>query len=58
MVNPKRQCNYSTAMKASTAVVKKGPNKCLRCGQEGALKDLAFILSLFSVFQIGGDGGS
>ena len=55
MVNPKRHCNYSIAVKGSTAVVREGPNECLRCDQEGAL-----TLSFFSVFQIlgGGQGGS
>lgn len=53
VVNPKKHCNYTTAVKGSTAVVREGPNECFRCGQERALKDLAFILSFFSLFQIG-----
>lgn len=57
VVNPKKHCNYSTAVKGSTAVVSEGRNECLRCGQERALKDLAFILSFFSLFQIGGGAG-
>lgn len=56
VVNPKKHCNYSTAVKGSTAVVREGLNECLRCGQERALRDLAFILSFFSLFQIGGRG--
>lgn len=54
MLNPKRHCNCSTAVKGSTSVVRGGPNECLRCDQEQTLKDLTFILSFFSLFQICG----
>lgn len=30
--------NDSAAVEGSTGVVREGPNECLRCGQEGALK--------------------